>query len=107
MQHPPLPGKRAEIVGRANAASMNLRSLDGDRFGIALDETTTAADVAEIWKVFAGGAAVPFTVADLEGEAPACVPGELARTSAFPRTTSRKMGVSIPRTALCTASSSS
>jgi glycine dehydrogenase len=76
-------GKRAEIVGRANAARMNFRSLDGDRFGISLDETTTAADVADIWKVFAGGTAVPFTVADLEGDAPSSVPGDLARTSAY------------------------
>jgi len=75
-------GKRAEILGRANAARMNFRQLEGDRFGIALDETTTAADVAEIWKVFAGAAA-PFTVADLEGETPASIPGELARTSEF------------------------
>src|SRR5688572_6494791 len=75
-------GKRAEILGRANAARMNFRQLEGDRFGIALDETTTSADVADVWKVFAGAAA-PFTVADLEGETPAAIPAELARTSDF------------------------
>jgi glycine dehydrogenase len=75
-------GKRAEILGRANAARMNFRQLDADRFGIALDETTTAADVAGIWTVFAGSAA-PFSVTDLEDETPSSIPGEVARTSAF------------------------
>jgi glycine dehydrogenase len=76
-------GKRAEILGRANAARVNFRLLDGDRFGISLDETTTAADVAGIWKVFAGGEAVAFGVDDLDAAALGTVPAELARTSGF------------------------
>ena len=53
------------IVGRSEAKRMNFRRIDGDRLGISLDETTTAADVAAIWEVFAGKPAA-FTVAGIE-----------------------------------------
>src|SRR5204863_4655100 len=67
---------------RALAARMNFRLLEGGRLGISLDETTTAADSAAIWKVFAGAPAA-FTVAELDREAAETIPAALARSSAF------------------------
>jgi glycine dehydrogenase len=78
----PVPGKRPAIVERARAARMNFRLVEGDRLGISLDATTTSGDVAAIWAAFAGVPA-PFTVAELDREAPSGVPAALARTSEF------------------------
>ena len=75
-------GQRDAIVERSRAARMNFRRADGNRLGISLDETTTAADVAAIWQVFAGQPA-GFSPVDLEGGLPAPVPQALRRASAF------------------------
>jgi glycine dehydrogenase len=75
-------GKRQPIADRARAARMNLRLVDGERLGISLDETTAAADVEQIWKVFAG-TDVPFTVQDLDADMPSAIPSGLARRSGF------------------------
>jgi glycine dehydrogenase len=74
--------KRPAILERARAARMNFRLLDASRLGISLDETTTAADVANIWRVFAGDAAVP-DVKEMERVAAAPIPAALERSSAF------------------------
>jgi glycine dehydrogenase len=74
--------KRGKILARAQAARMNLRDVDGQRLGISLDATTTSGDVAALWAAFAGADA-PFTVAELDREAPAGIPAGLARTSDF------------------------
>jgi glycine dehydrogenase len=74
--------KRGKILGRARAARMNLREVDGQRLGVSLDATTTSGDVAALWAAFAGTEA-PFTVAELDREAHAGIPAELARTSDF------------------------
>jgi glycine dehydrogenase len=57
--------RQQDIVARALAAGMNLRIIGDDRLGVALDETTTAADVQRLLKVFSGSAvaARPETVA--------------------------------------------
>ena len=75
-------GKRQGILDRAREARMNLRLVDAERLGISLDETTTAADVQDIWRVFAG-ADVAFTVKDLDGGKPGSIPAALARRSEF------------------------
>ncbi|MEO7744378.1 MAG: aminomethyl-transferring glycine dehydrogenase [Usitatibacter sp.] len=74
--------KRAAILERAREARINFRLLDGSRLGISLDETTTAADLTAIWRVFAGDAAVPG-LKEIESAAPAPIPAALERTSAF------------------------
>lgn len=45
-----------DIVAAAAARRMNLRALDEHVVSIALDETTTPADVEALWDVFAGKA---------------------------------------------------
>jgi glycine dehydrogenase len=47
------------IVERALAAGMNLRIVGAERLGVALDETTDAGDVEQLWQVFSGQDAVP------------------------------------------------
>ncbi len=74
--------KAAAVVERSRKAGVNFRLVDGERLGISLDETTTRADVEEIWRLFAGGAA-PFVVATLERDAVDAIAPALARRSTF------------------------
>ncbi|MDQ0729385.1 aminomethyl-transferring glycine dehydrogenase [Arthrobacter sp. B1I2] len=52
-----VPGRAAGIIADAEARRINLRSIDGDTVGIALDETTTAAIVAQVADVFGASVA--------------------------------------------------
>ncbi len=47
-----VPGRAAEVVAAALDQGINLRLLDADRVGIALDETTTPADIEAVWSAF-------------------------------------------------------
>ncbi|TQJ35369.1 aminomethyl-transferring glycine dehydrogenase [Arthrobacter sp. SLBN-122] len=57
-----VPGRAAGIIADAEARGINLRSVDADTVGIALDETTTPAIVAQVADVFGA------KVADDQGE---------------------------------------
>jgi len=74
-----VPGRAAEVAARARERRINLRVVDGDTIGVALDETTTRAVVQRVWDAFG----VRASVADLDEHAPRSIPGELARTSDF------------------------
>ncbi len=54
-----------DIVKIAEAHRINLRAIDDKTIGIALDETTSAADVTTLLQVFNGDKAPDFAVADL------------------------------------------
>jgi glycine dehydrogenase len=70
-----------DIIKIAEAYRINLRALDERGVGVALDETTTEADVAELLQVFNEGRDVPFGLDDLaSGEA---LPEGLRRESEF------------------------
>src|SRR6202044_267810 len=78
-------GRAADLVAAAAARRINLRLLGETTVGVAIDETTTAADLAALLAVFAGSAAgdshegapaVPDAVA-------ADLPPAHARTSPF------------------------
>ncbi len=77
------PGEAEAILGRAAAAGYNLRPIDGDRLGIALDETVSRADVEAVWRAFAPDGAVPFSVGDLADAARHGMPRALIRSSRF------------------------
>jgi len=47
-----VPGRAADVVGAAAARGVNLRLVSGDAVGIACDETTTFADLSEVWAAF-------------------------------------------------------
>jgi glycine dehydrogenase len=70
------------IVERGERAGVNFRHVDAGTLGLSLDETTTRADVALVWTIFAGADA-PFTVAELDAVAADALPAALARTSAY------------------------
>ena len=67
-----------EIVARALAEKINLR-LGHGTLGIALDETTTSAEVEAVWRAFGG----KLSYADIEAGARPALPPELKRTTAF------------------------
>jgi len=70
-----------EVIRLAESFRINLRLLDTQTLGIALDETTTEADVLDLLAVFNGGRDVPFALTDLT---PAdATPEGLRRTSDF------------------------
>ncbi|HET9642162.1 MAG TPA: aminomethyl-transferring glycine dehydrogenase, partial [Burkholderiaceae bacterium] len=71
-----------ELLASAIAAGMNLRHAGAGSLGITLDETTTRADIEALWRVFAGGQAVPGFDRFEKGIAP-LYPASLERTSAF------------------------
>ena len=77
------PGKAADLVAHAADMGMNLRPVGSDRLGISLDETTERGDVEALWRVFADGAPVGFTAAELDRAAPDGRPRGLRRASAY------------------------
>ncbi|MDP7442602.1 MAG: aminomethyl-transferring glycine dehydrogenase, partial [Verrucomicrobiota bacterium] len=68
------------VIAEAEKRRINLRQLGDGRVGIALDETVTAADLADLLAIFNGGQAPGFELAG--GEA-AAIPEALRRTSDF------------------------
>ncbi|WP_213953598.1 aminomethyl-transferring glycine dehydrogenase [Variovorax sp. dw_954] len=71
------------ILDRATAANINLRCRLQGHLGISLDETSTYADVEDLWALFAPkDAHLPHFELLAEGVAPR-IPEELRRTSDF------------------------
>ncbi|MDR7334354.1 aminomethyl-transferring glycine dehydrogenase [Roseateles asaccharophilus] len=71
------------VMAKAVAAHANLRKLSDKHVGIALDETTSRADIEAIWSWFApAGATVP-TVAEFAAGVDSLIPASLRRSSAY------------------------
>jgi glycine dehydrogenase len=70
--------KQDEIVARARAEKINLRTGNGT-LGIAVDETTTPAAIEAVWRAFGG----KQSYADIETNAREALPAELKRATAF------------------------
>ncbi len=68
------------VIAEAAKRRINLRQLGGGRVGIALDETVTAADLADLLAIFNGGQAAECHLAGGGAEA---IPESLRRTSGF------------------------
>ena len=76
-------GRRtAAIAERARELGMNLRSLDAETLSVALDETTTRAEIVRLWEAFGEGRQVP-AFADYEQGVEPLIPPELRRSSGF------------------------
>ncbi|MGE3525391.1 MAG: aminomethyl-transferring glycine dehydrogenase, partial [Gemmatimonadales bacterium] len=71
------------IVEAARARRINLRPLSPTRLGIALDETVTLENLAELVAVFAQADEPPFDLAELARTAPRAMPAGQARRSPF------------------------
>ena len=55
-----VPGQAKELAARASERGINLRVVDDDHLGVALDETTRREHLETLWQVFgSGGKACP------------------------------------------------
>ena len=76
--------EQQNINARALAAGVNLRVLEDGRLGVSLDETTSAADVENLWRIFSGQEEVPSVAAlDMKIEGHPGVPDELLREVSY------------------------
>lgn len=75
-------GGADEVLARARAAGMNLRGIDADSVGIALDERTTGADVGALLATF-GAEPEPGEVERLAAGVELAFSAVLARASAY------------------------
>jgi glycine dehydrogenase len=73
----------SEVDGRSQAHRINFRPVDGHTVGISLDETVTVQDVRDILTVFAGDAAIGFTLESLIDTLNADYTAPFARTSEY------------------------
>ncbi|MFW5698333.1 MAG: aminomethyl-transferring glycine dehydrogenase [Planctomycetota bacterium] len=73
----------ADILERAEARGVNLRSLDSQTIGISLDETVDGEDVEQLWAIFAGSDAAPFTYDAVAEQSEQRVDEQVARSSAY------------------------
>src|SRR4051812_36968188 len=71
-------GKQSEIIARARAEKINLRTGNGT-LGIAVDETTTAETIETVWHAFGG----KLAYAEVEARVSDALPAELQRATAF------------------------
>jgi len=76
-------GKAAAIAERARARGVNLREVDADRIGLAVDETTTPREIEAVWAAVADTDAPGVSVAELDASVADALPPALARGSAF------------------------
>ena len=76
-------GKNVEVVRRAAAKRINLRRLDDGALVVALDETVSPADVADLLEVFGGERTDAAAVEALVAESDASYDERFARRTPF------------------------
>src|SRR5207342_176584 len=74
-----VPDGAAQVAARARRQNINVRVVDADTIGVALDETTTRDVVERVWAAFG----VHASVAELDRRALRGIPENLERTSDF------------------------
>jgi glycine cleavage system P protein (glycine dehydrogenase) len=76
-------GEREQVLERARRAGVNLRRDQADRLGVALDETTTAAQVRELLGIFVGNQLDSDAFAALHDQSNVAYPAPFARQSRY------------------------
>ncbi len=76
------PSKMTDVLIRAEAARINLWSLDGKSVSISLDELATSDDVESLFRIFSGGAD-QFAFDEMLKSSSLAVPKSLERTSPY------------------------
>ena len=71
------------IVDAARSRQINLRVISPTRLGVALDETTSLGDVADLITIFSLNEALPFMLEDIGARVERAIPDHLGRTSAY------------------------
>jgi len=77
-----LAGRAREIMAAAVAEGLNVRPVDDDTVAFSLDETTTRATVAALWRAF-GIAAGTDSVDTFDAQTPDALPPDGVRTSSY------------------------
>ncbi len=77
------PNSLGKILSRAEADQINLRVFSDHSVGVSLNETTSAQDLRDLFRIFAGESELGFTLADLMAEVPSGIPQPLNRTSPY------------------------
>jgi glycine dehydrogenase len=77
-----VPGKAGQLAAKARKRGINLRLVDRDHLGVAIDETTRREHLETLWQVLGSGAKLPDVDA-LDRALPAAIPAALRRTSSF------------------------
>nr|WP_230981000.1 aminomethyl-transferring glycine dehydrogenase [Gemmatimonas groenlandica] len=72
-----------DILAAATAHRMNLRVLEPGTITVALDETTTQQDIADLWTVFNNNATVDFSYAEVAAGVDARYDERFRRVSPF------------------------
>ena len=72
-----------DILAAANAHHLNLRVLEPGALTVALDETTTTADIVDLWTVFNNGEVPDFAFADVANEVDARYDERFRRVTPF------------------------
>ena len=76
-------GQARRIAARAREIRINLRVVDADHLGIALDETTKRVHLERLWSIFDTNANSKISIDEIDAEVSGCIPNELSRTSAY------------------------
>ncbi len=77
-----VPGRAAQLSAQARGRGINLRLVDPDHLGVALDETTRREHLETLWQALAPGRGSPDFDA-LERALPDVIPAALRRASGF------------------------
>ena len=78
-----VPGKARALLAKAREARINLRLVDADHLGIALDQSTRREEVERLLTVFQPPGAPPRSVDAIDAGTSECIPQELRRASSF------------------------
>lgn len=76
-------GQARRIAARAREIRINLRVVDADHLGIALDETTKRVHLERLWSIFDTNANSKISVDEIDAEISGCIPNDLDRTSDY------------------------
>ena len=76
-------GGASRVIEEAARRGINLRRLDADTVGVALDETTRRGDVEAVWEAFGGAAAARLSFGEVEAAAGEAIPESLRRRSPY------------------------
>jgi glycine dehydrogenase len=71
------------LMDAARVRNINLRQLSATRLCVALDETVTLGDVADLISIFSLNEALPFMLDDLGVKRERAIPQGLARTTSY------------------------
>jgi glycine dehydrogenase len=77
------PWAQPRILDHARGRRINLRAIGANRIGVALDETVTLDDLADLIATFSLNEALPFMLSDVGVREEPAIPAALRRTSPF------------------------